>query len=82
MLRSIKLLIVLAVLGFVILSGSCRKSSVEKGSIARLTYWPSSNPWEIELATELVDKWNKTHPDIQVLMQPLPASQLAIAAST
>jgi len=86
--KSIKLLIVLAVLGFVIFSGSCRKSA-EKGGIGKLTYWPSSNPWEIELATEVVDKWNKTHPNIQVLMQPLPASQsseevllAAVAAKT
>ena len=46
-----------------------------RGKIIRLTYWPSSNPQEIELAKNIVGEWNRTYPDIQVIMQLLPASQ-------
>ncbi|OYD14359.1 ABC transporter substrate-binding protein [candidate division WOR-3 bacterium JGI_Cruoil_03_44_89] len=46
-----------------------------RDDVVRLTYWPSSNPQEIELAKVTVDEWNSKHPDIQVDMQPLPASQ-------
>lgn len=37
-----------------------------------ITYWPSTNPYEITLARELVAEWNVAHPDTQVAMQPLP----------
>lgn len=54
-----------------------------------LTFWPSSNPQEIEFATRIVKAWNESHPDIQVKMEPLPASRsteevllAAIAAKT
>jgi multiple sugar transport system substrate-binding protein len=54
-----------------------------------LTFWPSSNPEEITFATEIVAAWNAANPDIQVKMQPLPASRsteevllAAIAART
>jgi len=58
------------------------------GSIT-LTYWPAPNPEEIKLADTLVALWNKTHPSVQVRMQPIPVSQsteevllAAIAAKT
>lgn len=90
MCKSIKLFIVLLLLGFVILLGSSRKSAAkDKDSVIKLTYWPSSNPWEIELAKVVVDEWSKIHPNIRVIMQPLPASQsseevllAAVAAKT
>lgn len=54
-----------------------------------VTFWPSSNPEEIAFATEIVAAWNSEHPDIQVKMQPIPASRsteevllAAIAART
>lgn len=58
---------------------SCEKkraaqSAVEQG-VVRLTYWCASNQDEINLATELVKKWNASHPKIQVTLQPIPASQ-------
>jgi len=60
-----------------------------KSEVIKITYWPSSNPQEIELAANIVDKWNKIHPDIQVVMQPLPSGQsseevllTAVAAKT
>ena len=44
-------------------------------AVTNLTYWSSSNPFEIQLAKELTDEWNKNNPDIQVKMQPLPSSK-------
>jgi len=40
-----------------------------------LTYWTSSNPEEIELGRSLVGQWNRLHPELQVKMQPIPATQ-------
>jgi multiple sugar transport system substrate-binding protein len=45
------------------------------GPVIHLTYWPAPNPQEILLADTLVRRWNATHPDIQVRMQPIPVSQ-------
>lgn len=54
-----------------------------------ITFWPSSNPEEIEFARRITDAWNAAHPELQVRMQPLPASRsteevllAAIAART
>lgn len=54
-----------------------------------LTFWPSSNPEEIEFAKIVVERWNKANPTKQVKSQPLPASRsteevllAAIAART
>ena len=54
-----------------------------------ITFWPSSNPEEIQFATQIVNAWNAERPDIQIKMQPLPASRsteevllAAIAAGT
>ena len=44
-------------------------------AVINLTYWPSANPQEVQLAKELVDEWNRNNPEIQVKMQPLPASK-------
>ncbi len=43
--------------------------------MVRLLYWPAPSAFEIKLATELVDEWNQAHPDVQVVMQPLPAGR-------
>lgn len=40
-----------------------------------LTYWPAANPPEVKLAILLTDRWNRTHPDVQVRVQPLPAGR-------
>lgn len=54
-----------------------------------LTFWPSSNPEEIDFAKAITAAWNKANPAQQVKMQPLPASRsteevllAAIAAKT
>ncbi|MDD5766504.1 MAG: extracellular solute-binding protein [Candidatus Marinimicrobia bacterium] len=58
---------------------SCEKKrtapTVADRDVVRLTYWCASNQSEIDLATELVNKWNSSHPKIQVKLQPIPASQ-------
>jgi multiple sugar transport system substrate-binding protein len=58
---------------------SCDRNSSQrkddKTGVIHLTYWCSSNQNEINLAEELVEKWNSTHPEIQVRLQPIPASQ-------
>jgi len=41
----------------------------------KLTYWCAANPQEVTLAKELVRRWNATHPNIPVHLQPLPSSQ-------
>ncbi|HBY19156.1 MAG: Extracellular solute-binding protein family 1 [Marinimicrobia bacterium 46_47] len=74
-----KILILLVILMGVAGVLSCDRHSsqrrYEKSGIIQLTYWCSSNQNEINLAQELVDQWNAEHPDIQVILQPIPASQ-------
>ncbi|GGE24349.1 sugar ABC transporter substrate-binding protein [Marinithermofilum abyssi] len=50
-------------------------SSGDSGGKVELTYWPAANPAEVEFAKEVVKEWNKKHPNIQVKMEPLPASR-------
>ena len=40
-----------------------------------LTYWPAANPGETRLANRLAAQWNRENPDIQVVVQPLPAGR-------
>ncbi len=40
-----------------------------------LVYWPAANVQEIQLAKSAADEWNKLHPDVPVLVQPIPESQ-------
>ncbi|MFQ6617459.1 MAG: extracellular solute-binding protein [Fidelibacterota bacterium] len=50
------------------------KEDSSQGNVV-LKYWPSSNPNEIALAKDIVKRWNETHQDIKVKMQPLPAGR-------
>jgi multiple sugar transport system substrate-binding protein len=43
--------------------------------VIELTYWPAPNAQELELADSLVRVWNRLHPGIHVIMQPIPVSQ-------
>ncbi|MBL7074811.1 extracellular solute-binding protein [candidate division KSB1 bacterium] len=54
--------------------GCGAKKSQEDG-VVRLTYWCSSNQFEIELAQTVVREWNSAHPGVQVAFQPIPAGQ-------
>jgi multiple sugar transport system substrate-binding protein len=40
-----------------------------------LKYWPAANPMEVDLARQLAAVWNARHPDMQVLIQPIPAGR-------
>lgn len=69
--------------------GACASALGATVAQTTITFWPSSNPEEIQFATQIVDQWNDEHPEIQVKMQPLPASRsteevllAAIAART
>ncbi|MGB0090827.1 MAG: ABC transporter substrate-binding protein, partial [Planifilum fulgidum] len=69
-----KALIVCAALLLVLVQTAC-SSEGESGGKVELTYWPAANPSEVEFAKEVVKEWNEKHPDIQVKMEPLPASR-------
>ncbi len=83
--------LILVILAVAALSG-CGSGSggrSDKSGRINLVYWAAPNPQEIQLATQLVAKWNATHPDIHVEMQPLPVNRsteevlmAAIAAKT
>ena len=49
--------------------------TAEAGGPVRLVYWTSQNPQERTVADTLVARWNRTHPDVQVEVQPIPAGQ-------
>ena len=59
-------------------SGCSRRSGSDVGSLQgpiQIMYWSAQNPQERTLATQLVEAWNAENPDVQVLLQPLPAGQ-------
>jgi len=45
------------------------------GGPVELTYWPAPNAQEVEFADSLVREWNAGHPDVHVVMQPIPVNQ-------
>ena len=49
--------------------------TVAEGGPVRLVYWSSQNPQERVVADTLVARWNRTHPGVQVTVQPIPAGQ-------
>jgi multiple sugar transport system substrate-binding protein len=60
-------------------SSGCGTSGDEEAprqpGVITLTYWPAPNPQEMQLADSLVRLWNRTNPNIQVRMQPIPVGQ-------
>ncbi|HPI28882.1 MAG TPA: extracellular solute-binding protein, partial [Candidatus Marinimicrobia bacterium] len=64
---------------FLVIEVSCERKQAaqfkDEQDIIRLTYWCASNQDEINLAKELVNEWNAEHPKVQVVLQPIPASQ-------
>ncbi len=74
--RSRRLASVTALACLLLCAGCDRSNDTdEAGGIVRLTYWPAQNEQERRLAIELTDEWNRTHPGVQVTVQPLPAGQ-------
>ena len=55
--------------------GGGERTADARDGVVRLTYWTSQNPQERTLADTLVARWNRTHPEIQVTAQPIPAGQ-------
>lgn len=68
--------IVVMALVLMLLQTGCTSNADDNGKV-ELTYWPAANPVEVEFAKEVVKEWNAKHPNIQVKMQPLPASRSA-----
>ncbi|SHL02928.1 ABC transporter substrate-binding protein [Rhodothermus profundi] len=63
--------------------------STAAGGGIRLVYWTAPNPDELALARELVAEWQAAHPEVEVVVQPIPAGQsseevllAAVAAGT
>ncbi|MGC9512632.1 MAG: extracellular solute-binding protein [Fidelibacterota bacterium] len=73
--KLILLVILLSVAGVLSCDRNSSQRKDDEAGVIHLTYWCSSNQNEINLAEELVEKWNSTHPEIQVRLQPIPASQ-------
>lgn len=66
------------VLLVILLLNGCPDRPAQEGASrvpgVQLTYWCAPNPDEINLASELVGEWNRIHPQLQVKLQPIPAS--------
>ena len=74
--RCVRPLIAGALCAAALLAGCASREGAGPGvsSGVVLTYWPAPNPQEIQLADTLVRAWNELHPDIHVVMQPIPVS--------
>ncbi len=64
---------------FLILISSALLAGCSGGDSANkktgLIYWSANNQSEINLATRIVDEWNKLHPNIPVRHQPVPEGE-------
>ncbi len=47
----------------------------QKSDHPKLVYWSANNQDEINLAREIVDEWNRLHPEIPVDFQPVPEGE-------
>ncbi len=82
----------LGVLAGVLLLMGCHRPasmSIAESGKTRLVYWTAPNPDELALARELVAEWMAANPDVEVVVQPIPAGQsseevllAAVAAGT
>ncbi|MCK5080316.1 MAG: hypothetical protein KAR09_10245, partial [Bacteroidales bacterium] len=61
------LLLLLLALAFI----SCKRS----GSDKELLLWSSNNAQEITFTRQMIDNWNKAHPDHPIRHQPIPEGQ-------
>ncbi len=62
-----------SILFAVFMAAGCGHES--KASRPALLYWSANNPYEQELAREIVSQWNALHPDRPVHHQPIPEGQ-------
>jgi len=54
---------------------SCRNAQTPGTGKKELVYWPAANAQEITLAKQAAELWNSSHPEIPVIVQPIPESQ-------
>lgn len=73
--RRLPLLIVLSLVATLAACGGGERAAEAAGGPVRLVYWTSQNPQERTVADTLVARWNRLHPDVQVVVQPIPAGQ-------
>ena len=73
----LQILLILALVSSILTGCSERREPDQNttGKTIELTYWPAPNPQEVQLADTLVREWNQLHPQIHVIMQPIPVSQ-------
>lgn len=61
----------LCVVAIIVLLSGCSSSGSQDGEY-KLTFWSANNPFEVEHAKELVEHWNREHPNQKVDYQPVP----------
>lgn len=54
----------------ILLMSACSRNNTERDKT--LLYWSANNPYEIEYAELVVNKWNKAYPEKPVRFQPVP----------
>src|SRR5512135_1976168 len=77
-LRPVRVVALVIFASLLLSSLACRRNSGGPAAMPgriELTYWPAPNAQEVELADSLVAAWNALHPEIHVVMQPIPVSQ-------
>jgi multiple sugar transport system substrate-binding protein len=57
-----------SILGIIVFSCGNDRESRKSEQV----YWSSNNPYEIELAEYIVDRWHELNPDKHVVFQPVP----------
>lgn len=62
---------VFLVLSLLLFFTACSNSDEDK----QMLFWSSSNAQEITYSTQLLDQWNKDHPEKQIRFQPIPEGQ-------
>jgi multiple sugar transport system substrate-binding protein len=50
-------------------------SNSQRSDQDALIYWPAANFQEIRIAEAAAKEWNELHPDVPVIVQPIPESQ-------
>src|SRR5512135_2469022 len=76
-LRPVRVVALVIFASLLLSSLACRRNSGGPAAMPgriELTYWPAPNAQEVELADSLVAAWNALHPEVRVIMQPIPVS--------
>lgn len=70
--------VVLLLASFVMLFADCASRQMkqdETGARMTLNFWSATNPQEVEFARAVAVEWNRDHPNVQVVVQPVPTGQ-------